>query len=352
MTAPSSCAATADRTLSILSDPDRSSGGTEAAIDALRRILSPYRVIETHMAFVLLTGDRAYKLRKSIRTADVDYTDAAARRASCHTEVALNRELSSDVYLDVLAMNLAHDGKLTLRGAGPEIDWVIVMRRLPDDLLLDRMLMRGLTVPHHALAALSKVLAGFYARHSMPPDEAPIFFERLRDTTARNRASLARWDDLVAAGALTLSERASALLEASRAEIEARISQGLIVDGHGDLRPEHVCLEARPIVFDRIEFSRALRLVDVHEEVGYLAMECDLASNDGPGPDLLDCITRRGFPAPSAGLQAAYLGLRCLTRARLCMDHLLEVEVRKAEKWRPLSHRYIARARVELDRVT
>lgn len=326
-------------------------GGTTTAVDALRRILSPDREIETHMAHVLLAGDRAYKLRKAARTADVDYRGKAARRASCYTEVALNRELSPDVYLDVWALTEGRDGRLELQGGGPEVDWVIVMRRLPDELMLERMLREGRHVSAQAITALCDVLAEFYARNAMPRGDSDVFFARLRDTTARNRVSLARWDDLVAEGALELSDRAIALLDASRPEIDARILGGLIVDGHGDLRPEHVCLEHRPIVFDRIEFSRALRLVDVHEEIGYLAMECDLAGDDGPGPLLLDRITRAGFPAPSSGLQAAYTGLRCLTRARLCIDHLLDVEIRKPGKWRPLSHRYIARARDLLDRV-
>ena len=239
-------------------------GQRESAIDALRRTLSPDREIETHMAFVLLAGERAYKLRKSIRNWDVDYSDAEARRESCHAEVVLNREIAPDGYHGVSSLTRAAKGCLELGGASREVDWVIVMRRLPDGRMLDRMLERGEAIPESALAALADRLAGFYRTHAMAPGERGLFFDRLKDTAQRNRESLARWEFLVELGALTLCDRTALIIDASRFEIERRIAKGQIVEGHGDLRPEHVCLEAPPVMFDRIEFSRALRLVDVY----------------------------------------------------------------------------------------
>lgn len=323
-------------------------GRHETAIEALRRILSPDRVIETHMAHVLLAGDRAYKIRKSVSTQDVDYSSAEARRVSCHVEVAVNRELAPDVYLGVWPLTLSAGAGLELRGAGREVDWVIVMRRLPDARMLDRMLARAEPVPDRALSALADLLGGFYRAHPMAPDEGRLFFDRLNETAHRNSDSLSRWDELVALGALALCSKATQLIDAHRPEIEDRIARRLVVEGHGDLRPEHVCLEETPVVFDRIEFSRALRLVDIYEEIGYLAMECELAGNAAIGPILIDRMRQAGVAPPGPGLMAAYIAHRCLTRARLCIDHLADADVRTPEKWAPLSRRYIAQARKRL----
>src|SRR5690606_23645446 len=48
-----------------------------------------------------------------------------------------------------------------------------------------------------------------------------------------------------------------------------------VVDAHGDLRPEHVCLEEpTPVVIDCLEFSQELRWLDPVSELSFLALEC------------------------------------------------------------------------------
>ena len=94
---------------------------------------------ETHMSWVFLAGETAYKLKKPVRFSYVDFSTLARREAACHAELRLNRRLAPDVYLAVepltaapaQACSGAHAG-LSLGGPGPIVDWVVVMRRLDE----------------------------------------------------------------------------------------------------------------------------------------------------------------------------------------------------------------------------
>ncbi len=102
---------------------------------------------ETHMSFVFLAGDKAFKLKKPVRFPYLDFSTLSRRETACRAELALNRRLASDVYLDVVALTRSNDG-LAIGGPGEIIDWLIVMRRLDENetlenAILTRKLTRG-----------------------------------------------------------------------------------------------------------------------------------------------------------------------------------------------------------------
>src|SRR6478735_4274377 len=59
-------------------------------------------VLETHISYVLLTGQHAYKLKKAVALGFLDFTTLAARRLFCERELKLNRRLAPALYLDVV----------------------------------------------------------------------------------------------------------------------------------------------------------------------------------------------------------------------------------------------------------
>src|SRR5579871_1746630 len=87
--------------------------------------------IETHLSHVFLTDRFAYKLKKPVRFAFVDFSDPTRREQDCQVEVRLDRRLALDTYLGVLPITQQSDGTLQLGGDGPAVDWVVQMRRLP-----------------------------------------------------------------------------------------------------------------------------------------------------------------------------------------------------------------------------
>jgi aminoglycoside phosphotransferase family enzyme len=123
-----------------------------------------------------------------------------------------------------------------------------------------------------------------------------------------------------------------------------RVAARRIVEGHGDLRPEHVCLSDPPVIIDCLEFSRDLRLVDPFEELSYLSMECALLGARWIGPVLIErCATALG-DRPSDRQLAFYTAYRASLRARQALAHLLEPAPRTPEKWVPLARTYLDEA--------
>ena len=119
------------------------------------------------MSWVFLTDRHAWKLKKPVRSQDVDFTTVTARRLNCAEELRLNRRLSDDVYLDIVPLSLDAGGRLRLLGDGDPIDWLVKMRRLPAARMLDRLILDGAATSDDVRRVVSR-LARFYR------DSAPV----------------------------------------------------------------------------------------------------------------------------------------------------------------------------------
>jgi aminoglycoside phosphotransferase family enzyme len=130
-----------------------------------------------------------------------------------------------------------------------------------------------------------------------------------------------------------------------------RAAGGHVVEGHGDLRPEHVCLLQPPVVIDALEFNPSLRQVDPCDELGFLGLECEMAGAAWIGPRLMAACAAALGDAPPAALPQLYTAYRAQLRARLALAHLLEPQPRTPYKWAPLAQRYLQRSMLALEQV-
>ncbi len=121
------------------------------------------RVEETHMSWVFLAGDRAYKLKKPVEYPFLDFSTLAAREADCRAGGRLNRRLAPDVYLGVVPLTAGDDGALALQGEGRVVDWLVTMRRLPGDRMLDAAIVSG-AVTRRQIEDVADLLARFYGQ--------------------------------------------------------------------------------------------------------------------------------------------------------------------------------------------
>jgi aminoglycoside phosphotransferase family enzyme len=167
---------------------------------------------------------------------------------------------------------------------------------------------------------------------------------------ARLRAELRADADVLTAlaptraRAETLFARTQVAFARHEARLLARAAQGRLVEGHGDLRPEHVCMMRRPLVIDALEFDARLREVDPLDELAGLALECELAGAAWIGPRLIGgCAAVLGDAADPL-LVALYTLKRAWLRARLAMAHLLDPHPRTPERWPALAGRHLAHA--------
>ena len=300
-------------------------------------------VKETHMSWVFVAGDRVYKLKKPVHFPFLDFRTLAARENNCREEVRLNRRLAPDVYLGIVSLTVDENGRLAIAGMREIVDWLVEMRRLPAELMLDQAIVRH-TIEHDGsgrLDAIADLLIGFY-RASPPVEISPsAYVEQFAREHAINEAVLcdqsfkldgAQVSDVVAHVRHGIGEGAL---------LKDRVKQGRIVEGHGDLRPEHACLSDPPVIIDCLEFSRALRLVDPFDELTFLTLECDILGAGWIGEHIMERCAERLDDTPAPQLIEFYWTYRACLRARIALAHLLEPNPRTPEKWVPLARRYL-----------
>jgi aminoglycoside phosphotransferase family enzyme len=287
-------------------------------------VARPQRVesIETHMAWVFLTEDRAYKLKKPIRDSFRDFSTLAARRQICHDEVRLNSRLAAGVYLGVVPLVVDVAGQLALRGQGSVVDWLVEMRRLPASLMLDHKLSTGDVSELEAHRTGDK-LARFYQDARRIDMSASDYRRRLGEDIGGTRRVLdSPGYGLPAALIDQVAERLLQTLDEHAALFAARAHQRRIVDGHGDLRPEHVCLEPEPMIIDCIEFNQDLRVLDALSDLGFLALECQRLGAEAVGRMILDAYIRATGDRVDERVLRFYLAQHAYSRAKVAIWHL------------------------------
>ncbi len=331
----------------LLTGRDRRTASLEAKVAALRQPGAyPVRpagveVIETHMSWVFLTPEQVFKLKKPVRSDGLDFGTLSRRRFFCEEEVRLNRRLAPSVYLDVRPLRADANGALGLWPEGEVVDWLVVMRRLPAGRMLDRLLATG-AAQAGDMRRLAALLSAFYA--SLPPvlHDPEVYRERLAREIAHHEARLC--DPRLAFPSDAVRPVCAHLrlfLQHRRDLLAARVRAGRIVEGHGDLRPEHVWLGEPAAVIDCLEFSPDLRTVDSADELGFVAMECERAGAADLGQVLLQEFAALSGDAAPRELTAFYQGLRGCVRASIALWHLKEPRYRGSPVWRERAGQYL-----------
>jgi len=312
---------------------------------------APARVeaVETHMSWVFLTETHAYKLKKPVRYAYLDFSTVEARRLDCEEEVRLNRRLAADVYLGVIPLVLGAEGRLSLGGAGEVVDWLVRMRRLPAERMLDHLL-RGGAVTQAEISQLARRLARFYA--TLPADAImpAAYRQSLAGRIEDNLRELASPEFGLSRIVLErLAHLQLSFLQSHAEWFDRRVQQGRIVEGHGDLRPEHVCLLAEPVVIDCLEFNRGFRVLDPADELGYLALECERLHAPQVGRWLLESYSEASGDVPPEALLHFYQSCRAVLRAKLALWHLRDDGRHPPGKWVATAGDYLELAQRHAD---
>ncbi len=274
-------------------------------------------VIETHISYVFLAGQQAYKLVKPVRYEFVDFSTRAARRSDCQREVALNRRFAPDVYLGVTPITTDSEGRLHIGGDGPAVEWLVEMRRLPADRMLDGLIAAG-AVRQDDVRRLADRLCDFYLQAPPLDVEAEKFRREIQRHVMANREELLSPKHGLPEETIRRTHTAQlTFLKTQASQIDERVRLGRVIDGHGDLRPEHVCLEEPPVVFDCVEFSDEFRRLDVLDELAFFAMECEFLGAPEIGRRVIDVYLQRSGDRPRPELPLFYQTYRACVRAKV-----------------------------------
>ncbi len=230
--------------------------------------------IETHLSWVFLTDRFVYKLKKPVRFEFVDFTSLETRRIACVDEIRLNRRLAHGVYLALLPVTWDPARGLQLDGDGKPVDYVVKMRRLPAQIGLDRVIRRG-EFSSGEIDRLVKYLVDYGMHATVAQIQPADHYAQLCAHCDANRRDLADYLDRdFAVTAQRIGAAQQRYLGLQEDLIRTRVAQQRVIDGHGDLRAEHVFLEEPPSIIDCVEFSPQLRQVDVIDEFAFLAVDC------------------------------------------------------------------------------
>jgi uncharacterized protein len=281
----------------------------------------PVETRETHISRVLLSGDRAYKLKKPLRLPFLDYGTLERRHEMCREEVRLNRRLAPDIYLGVRAVMSADELELGPEDAPGAVDYAVEMRRYDEDSTLASRLAAG-TAGEREVRAIGRRIAAFHAGAAQPPH--PERTVAALEATLRENFATLRGLDADRALIDDAERLAHVVLDGRRDELLRRARAGLVRDGHGDLRAEHVVLERGIEIVDCVEFDPGLREIDVGFDLAFLAMDL-MRRDERLARALVSAYREAGGDPGDDALIDFFAAQRALIRAKVALVRAAQV---------------------------
>jgi len=279
----------------------------------------PVTVRETHTAWVFLAGDRAYKVKKPVRMAFLDFSTLDRRRLALVEELRVNRELAPGIGLRLRAIVALSDSySLVDAPASGAVEYAIEMRRFDEARTMAALAERG-ELAGEQVRAVARRLVAFHtgAPALLSPRDRAGEIKRACDRNQHELLALA--DDATAHRVLAAERFTAAFLVAHHSEIAARTGAGCVRDGHGDLRAEHVVLQQPVVIVDRLEFDAQLREIDVADDLAFLAMDLERLGARDAARLLVQAYRAAGGDPGSDGLLAFYGVQHALVRAKVTL---------------------------------
>ncbi len=295
--------------------------------------ISHFQVIETHISWVLLTGDYAYKIKKPIDLGFLSFSSLAKRHHYCLQELALNRRLAPQIYLDVIAIGGKPESPVL--GTEPIIEYAVKMRQFSQADRLDNVLASHALKPKH-IDQLADNIAAFHEQIEIagkdsdygnpasvlePVEEnfQQIFTRLSDDNDIRQLETLKNWSQT----------KYTQLLP----HIKQRKAGGFVRNCHGDLHLANIALiDEKIVIFDCIEFNALLRWIDVISEIAFTTMDLIDRGHDNFAARLLDRYLQCSGDYAGLILFQFYQVYRALVRAKVAIIRTHQPMLSKHEK--------------------
>ena len=311
--------------------------------------------LQTHISHIFLTGGLVYKIKKPVDFDFLDFSTLAKRRYFCHQEVKLNRRLTQNIYLGVVKIT-SEKGRLVVNGKGPIMEYAVLMKEMPQERMMNRLLAEG-KVREKDIRELVGKLVPFYQQARTgkginPFGRIEIMIKNTEENFAQTQSYLGRLIPDRTYSPMVKGTRD--FLEKARELFKKRIREGYIRDCHGDLHSANICLDKKPLIYDCIEFNHRFRYTDVACDLAFLAMDLDFHGR----PELSRLLEReyvhRSGDDNLPRLFNFYKGYRAYVRAKVhsftsenpeISNKEKKVESRLAKRYYQLAYEYIQKDR-------
>ncbi len=292
------------------------------------------RIIQTHISIVAIASPYVYKVKKAVDFGFLDFSTLEKRRHFCEEEIRLNRRLCARIYDSVVPIR-RREGRLVFGEEGEVVDFAVRMHQLDERFFLHDLLAAGRLTARH-IDRVVGTLSVFYHRQSPSPERAAWGrVEALRISTDENFEQTARYvGDLIGQPAYnTIRASVDQFYDTHAGLLEQRCSEGRIIDGHGDLRLEHIHAGPEGLcIYDCIEFSERLRAIDVASDITFLAMDLDAAGCHELARYFVAEMARALDDATLERVIDFYAGYRAYVRAKVESLRSEETEVPEGER--------------------
>jgi len=295
----------------------------------------PIEMKQTHISVLLLGRNRVVKLKKPVDFGFLDYTTLKKRQQACEDEIRLNRRLCPDVYIGLGGV-IEIDGQIRFSGrTGKIVDYCVWMKRLPDDRMLDQLVARGEATE----AMMDRIAARLSEFHRTNLRGAEVArwgsLAEIRHNWEENFAQTAPFIGRTISASSCESIRAwvNGWLEKNADLFDRRAREGRIVDGHGDVRCESICvLEDSVCIYDCIEFNDRFRCDDIASEAAFLAMDLDARGRPDLGYFFTESYQQRVGDKDFFALLPFYRCYRAFVRGKVLSFRLNEPEFSTEEQ--------------------
>lgn len=304
-------------------------------VTIMKEILKPDRILETHISNVFIKDDCVYKVKKSVDFGFLDFSSKKKRKAMCLVEKDLNERFSDGIYLDVLKISRLEKefALVPFDSTLLTIDYCLKMKRIPDEAFLSYKL-RNAEVTSTDAVETGKKIAELFKKLKTDPFAAEFngSAETVRQNCVENFTQLRPFTEKFFDGTLLdfVENQTVRFLDENASLLKRRVKEGFVVDGHGDLRLEHVFIDGDSFgLIDCIEFNKRFRFNDVISEMAFLCMEADQIGETAFADGLMDGFLSVYDDEDSRTLINFYKAYRACVRAKVTCLLLSE----KDEEW-------------------
>jgi aminoglycoside phosphotransferase family enzyme len=232
-------------------------------------------LVQTHISFVFLTGNFAYKVKKAVNLGFLDFTTLEKRRFFCEKELELNRRLCRDMYLQVVPINKAD--AIKIKGDGETVEYAVKMKRIPQEKMMSKLLEKN-KVDDKLVDRIAKIIAEFHSKAETNKRISEFgsivtvetnWKENYDQTEGFIGKTISNEDfDLI-------RDRINNFMRRNTAVFEKRMAEGRVRDCHGDIHSGNIFVTNGIYIFDAIEFNERFRYSDVTSDIAFLAMDLD-----------------------------------------------------------------------------
>ena len=282
-------------------------------------VIEPIQLIQTHVSYVFLTGDYAYKVKKPVNFGFLDFSTLEARKHFCSEEFRMNQPNAPEIYLEVLPITQTGD-KFVLGGASEPVEYVLKMCQFPQEALFIEMFEQGKLTEAH-MEELGRVVAQFHAK-AQTNDYIRSFGEvsKIREAIDENYQQTEKY----IGGPQTqqqfdeTKDFTDRFFEQQQELFATRRENNSIRECHGDLHLRNICLWHDKIqLFDRIEFNEPFRFVDVMYDVAFAVMDLEARGSKNLGNAFLNTYVEQTGDWEGLQVLPLYLSRQAYVRAKV-----------------------------------